>query len=74
MQPKLHRCFRRFQIRGIALVKVTISPNGSVKSPALTGDFAGTPTGERVISGLTSAALPPLKGGAVNVSHAYVFR
>jgi hypothetical protein len=74
LQSKVHECFRRFQIRGIAQVKLTVSPSGSVESPALTGDFEGTPTGDCVIKELASAALPPFKGGPVSVSHSYVFR
>jgi hypothetical protein len=74
LQPKVHECFRRFQIRGTAQVKMTVSPTGSVESPALTGDFEGTPTGDCVIKELASAALPPFKGGPVSVSHAFIFR
>lgn len=74
LQPKVHECFRRFQIRGVAQVKMTVSPSGSVESPTLSGDFDGTPTGECVLRELASAALPPFKGSPVSVSHAYVFR
>ncbi|HVR62524.1 MAG TPA: hypothetical protein VMU50_11520 [Polyangia bacterium] len=74
LQPKVHECFRRFQIRGVAQVRLTVSPSGSVESPAVTGDFEGTPTGDCVLKEVASAALPPFKGGPVSVSHAYVFR
>jgi hypothetical protein len=74
LQPKVHECFRRFQIRGVAQVKLTVSPTGSVESPALTGDFEGTPTGDCVLKEVASAALPPFKGSPLSVSHAYVFR
>ena len=74
LQPKMHECFRRFQIRGVAQVKLTVSPSGSVESPAVTGDFEGTPTGECVLKEVASAALPAFKGSPLNVSHAYVFR
>ena len=74
LQPKVHECFRRFQIRGVAQVKLTVSPSGSVESPALTGDFEGTPTGDCVLKEVASVALPAFKGSPVSVSHAYVFR
>jgi hypothetical protein len=74
LQPKVHQCFRRFQIRGVAQVKLTVSPSGSIESPAVTGDFEGTPTGDCVINELASAALPPFKGGPVSISHSFVFR
>jgi hypothetical protein len=74
LQPKLKSCFRRFQIPGIAKVKLVVDPSGSIEPASLSGDFEGTPTGECVMQELSSATLPPFKGTPVQLNHAFVLR
>ena len=74
LQPKLKSCFRRFQIPGIAKVKLVVDPSGSIEPASLSGDFEGTPTGECVMQELSSATLPPFKGAPVQLNHAFVLR
>lgn len=74
LQPKLKQCFRRFQIPGIANVKLVVDPSGSIEPASLSGDFEGTPTGDCVMQELSSATLPPFKGSPVQLNHAFVLR
>ena len=74
LQPKLKQCFRRFQIPGIAKVKLVVDPSGSIEPASLSGDFEGTPTGDCVMQELSSATLPPFKGAPLQLNHAFVLR
>lgn len=74
LQPKLKQCFRRFQIPGVAKVKLTVDPSGAIEPASLSGDFEGTPTGDCVMQELQSATLPPFKGTPLQLSHAFVLR
>ena len=74
LQPKLKQCFRKFQIPGIAKVKLTVDPSGAIEPASLSGDFEGTPTGDCVMQELQAATLPPFKGTPVQLNHAFVLR
>jgi hypothetical protein len=74
LQPRMRQCFRKFQIPGVAEVKVLVAPTGSLESSSIRGEFEGTPTGECVINELASTSFPSFKGGPLRVTHSYVLR
>ena len=60
-------CFDQFKVPGMANVAVTIGGNGHVSSASVTGQFAGTPTGDCVSKAAKSASFPQVQGlAAVN--------
>lgn len=45
IKPSIKRCFDRFRVPGMAMVRVSIGGSGRVTRAKVTGLFAGTPTG-----------------------------
>ena len=45
VRPLVQACYARFAVPGTAMVNVVIAKRGHVASAAVTGKFAGTPTG-----------------------------
>ncbi len=48
MEPVLpagRRCYRQYEVPGLAMVKLTVAPSGKVAAATVTGRFAGTPSG-----------------------------
>ena len=57
-----------------ANVAITISGSGRISSANVTGQFAGTPTGECVAKAVKSASFPKFKGSPQSIVYPYVFR
>jgi hypothetical protein len=58
---KAKGCYKGTQ--GTAMVKLTVSPSGSVSKLSVSGEFAGKPEGSCVEAALKSASFPPWDGG-----------
>ncbi len=58
---KAKGCYKGTQ--GTAMVKLTVSPSGSVSKLSVSGEFAGKPEGSCVGAALKAASFPPWDGG-----------
>ena len=67
---KAQACYQGTQ--GTAQVKLTVSPDGSVKSVAVTGVFAGTPVAACVSSAVKGATFPAWDGGPQSFGYSYL--
>lgn len=67
---KAQACYAGTQ--GTAQVKLTVSPDGAVKSVAVTGVFAGTPVGACVEKAVKGASFPAWDGGPQSFGYSYL--
>jgi predicted Zn finger-like uncharacterized protein len=61
IKPRIKKCYDRFKVPGMAMVKVTIGGSGRVSSVRVSGVFGGTPTGGCVTKAVRSARFPKSK-------------
>lgn len=61
VQAAAAACYEKHQQPGTVNVKLTIDAGGSVSSAAVTGSFAGTPTGSCVLDAAKKATFPKTK-------------
>ena len=59
---KAKACYGAHGQTGTVKVKLTISPSGKVTKASATGDLAGTPAGDCVVSAVKSATFPAWEG------------
>jgi len=59
VQPRVKECYNQYRVPGIANVTISVSKGGRVASAAVTGKFAGTPSGGCVESAAKTAKFPP---------------
>ena len=72
LQNRVVACHQRFQVDGVADVRVAVNPSGTVESASLAGEFEGTPTGDCIVRLLTAASFPSFDGTeSVRVSHSF---
>ncbi len=72
LQARVVQCHQRFQVDGVADVRVAVNPSGTVESASLAGDFEGTPTGDCIVRLVTAASFPSFDGTeSVHVSHSF---
>jgi hypothetical protein len=62
IKDKVAACFARFQVPGVVIVNVVVSRQGSVTAATVSGQFAGTPTGDCVAGAAKTATFPPSNG------------
>lgn len=62
VRPRVRACYARFAVPGTAMVNVVIAKSGRVASAAVTGKFAGTPTGACVEAAVKTARFPRSDG------------
>ncbi|MES1158078.1 MAG: GYF domain-containing protein [Haliangium ochraceum] len=62
VKGKVSACYAQFKQAGLVMVNVVIGKSGKVSSAAVTGKFAGTPTGTCVESAVKTASFPPSEG------------
>ncbi len=67
---KARACFAG--IRGTASLRVTIAPSGRIAQVAVTGPFAGTPTGACVERAVQAATFPPWDGAPQSFDYSYL--
>jgi hypothetical protein len=75
LQTRVVQCHQRFQIDGVADVKVAVNPSGTVESASLAGEFEGTPTGDCIVRAVSAASFPTFDGTeSVRVSHSFALQ
>jgi hypothetical protein len=62
VQSQMGECMRKTGAGGPVDVKITVAPDGDVKSTVIKGAMAGTPTGACVESKLKATVFPPSSG------------
>jgi hypothetical protein len=62
LRPQIAECFARYQVPGLAMANVVIAKSGKVSKAAVTGKFAGTPTGACVEAAVKTARFPASDG------------
>ena len=63
LRPRIKDCYRQYQQRGLAQVRIEVGNGGTINSAAVSGrPFAGTPTGECVETAVKTASLPASAG------------
>jgi hypothetical protein len=67
---KAQGCYKGNQ--GTAMVKLTVGPTGKVTKASVSGQFAGTPEGNCVVSAVKSASFPPWDGGPQSFTYSYM--
>lgn len=68
VEGKAKDCYKGTQ--GTALVKLTVSPSGSISKISVAGDFAGKPEASCVQSAIKAATFPPWDGGPQSFTYA----
>jgi hypothetical protein len=72
LQNRVVACHQRFQVDGVADVRVAVNPSGTVESASLAGEFEGTPTGDCIVRLISAASFPSFDGTeSVKVSHSF---
>jgi hypothetical protein len=72
LQNRVVACHQRFQVDGVADVRVAVNPSGTVESASLAGEFEGTPTGDCIVRLVSAASFPAFDGTeSVKVSHSF---
>ena len=72
LQGRVAQCHQRFEVDGVADVKVAVNPSGTVESTSLAGEFEGTPTGDCIVRAVSAASFPTFDGTeSVRVSHSF---
>jgi hypothetical protein len=72
LQNRVVACHQRFQVDGVADVRVAVNPSGTVESASLAGEFEGTPTGDCIVRLVSAASFPSFDGTeSVHVAHSF---
>ena len=74
IKGRVGSCFDQYKVPGMANVAVTISGSGRVSSASVTGQFAGTPTGDCVARAAKSASFPKFKGSPQSIVYPFILR
>jgi hypothetical protein len=67
-------CFDEYRVPGMATATLTIERSGHVSRVGITGQFAGTPTGECVERAVHAASFPPFTGEPQTINYPYILR
>ena len=74
VKGRVQGCFDQYKVPGTASVAITISPSGRVSAANVTGQFAGTPTGECVAKAVKTAGFTRFKGAPMSFVYPYLLR
>jgi len=74
VKGRVQGCFEQYKVPGMASVALTIAGSGRVSSANVTGQFAGTPTGDCVARAVKAASFPKFKGSPQSIVYPYVLR
>jgi predicted Zn finger-like uncharacterized protein len=74
VKGRVQGCFDQFKVPGTANVAITISNSGRVSAANVTGQFAGTPTGECVAKAVKTAGFSRFKGSPMSFVYPYLLR
>jgi hypothetical protein len=61
---RVRECYTQYKVPGTAMVKTNVARGGRVSSVAVSGKFAGTPTGSCVETAVRGAHFPPVEAGS----------
>jgi hypothetical protein len=67
-------CYDKYDVAGVARVSVTIGKGGKITHASVTGEFAGTPTGECVAAAVKGASFPRFKGKPLSIGYSYLLK
>ncbi len=74
VKGRVQGCFDQYKVPGTASVAITIANSGRVSSANVTGQFAGTPTGECVAKAVKTAGFTRFKGSPMSFVYPYLLR
>ncbi len=74
VKGKVGACYEQYKVPGMANVAVTIGKNGRVSNAAVSGAFAGTPTGDCVSKAVKTASFPQFKGSPQSINYPFMLR
>ncbi|HEX4462986.1 MAG TPA: GYF domain-containing protein [Polyangia bacterium] len=74
VKGRVQGCFDQYKVPGMATVAITIGTSGRVSSANVTGQFAGTPTGDCVAKAVKSAGFSRFKGSPISFVYPYQLR
>jgi hypothetical protein len=67
-------CYDKYDVAGVARLSVTIGKAGKITHATVTGEFAGTPTGECVSAAVKTASFPRFKGKPLSINYSYLLK
>lgn len=74
-RDRISRCYQLHGVPGLCLIRVTISPDGTVKSAAAVGGvLANSPTGDCIAKAVKTSTFPTFTGAPVTVTHPFILR
>jgi predicted Zn finger-like uncharacterized protein len=73
VKSRVSGCNDQYHVPGTVNVALTISGSGRISSAAVTGQFAGTPTGDCVARAVKTASFPRFRGANVSIVYPYAF-
>jgi len=74
VKPRVQACYEQYKVPGLANVSVTIVKIGKVSNAAVSGTFAGTPTGDCVSKAVKSASFAQFKGSPQTINYPFSLR
>jgi Mg-chelatase subunit ChlD len=72
IRPRVQACNAQYRVPGTANVDITISRTGRIQTAAVTGKFAGTPTGLCLEKAVRGATFPRFAGPPITISYPLV--
>ncbi len=72
LSGRIKGCYEQYKVPGMAMVKINVGRGGKVSGAAVSGKFAGTPTGNCVETAVKSAKFPPVD--ATNFDYPFSLR
>ena len=74
VKPRVQGCYEQYKVPGLANVSVTIVKSGKVSNAAVSGAFAGTPTGDCVSKAVKGASFSQFKGSPQTINYPFSLR
>jgi hypothetical protein len=74
VKGRVMACYDKYDVAGVARVSVTIGKAGKIASASVSGEFAGTPTGECVSEAVKTASFPKFKGKPISIGYTYLLK
>jgi hypothetical protein len=74
VRGRVMACYDKHGVAGMARLSVTIGKGGKITHASVTGEFAGTPTGECVSAAVKAASFPRFKGKPLSINYSYLLK
>jgi hypothetical protein len=68
------RCYALYQQPGIAVIHLTIAPEGTLTEAQTKGQFAGTPTGACAEKAVRKVRFQPFPGAPITIDYPFMLR